>query len=159
MGGVKALKVRDDEAGMRVDRWFKQRFPGIGHSRVQKWLRTGQVRIDGGRAKAGARLQAGQQVRVPPLGSSPMEPVRHKPKISKADDRNLKARVLHRVDDVFVIDNPAGLAVQGGSGLRKHLDAMLDELRFGARECPRLVHRLDKDTSGVLVLARNGAAA
>ena len=67
MGGVKTLKVRDDEAGMRVDRWFRQRFPSIGHSRVQKWLRTGQVRIDGGRVKASARLQAGQQVRVPPL--------------------------------------------------------------------------------------------
>ena len=159
MGGVKTLKVRDDEAGMRVDRWFRQRFPSIGHSRVQKWLRTGQVRIDGGRVKASARLQAGQQVRVPPLGSLPTEPVRHKPKISKADDRNLKARVLHRDDDVLVIDKPAGLAVQGGSGLGKHLDAMLDALRFGARECPRLAHRLDKDTSGVLVLARNGAAA
>jgi 23S rRNA pseudouridine955/2504/2580 synthase len=159
MDGVKTLKVRDDEAGMRVDRWFRQRFSSIGHSRVQKWLRTGQVRIDGGRVKASARLQAGQQVRVPPLGSLPTEPVPHKTKISKADDRNLKARVLHRDDDVLVIDKPAGLAVQGGSGLGKHLDAMLDVLRFGARECPRLVHRLDKDTSGVLVLARNGAAA
>ena len=159
MGGVKTLKVRDDEAGMRVDRWFRQRFPSIGHSRVQKWLRTGQVRIDGGRVKTSARVQAGQQVRVPPLGSLPTEPVRHKPKISKADDRNLKARVLHRDDDVLVIDKPAGLVVQGGNGLGKHLDAMLDALRFSARECPRLVHRLDKGTSGVLVLARNGAAA
>lgn len=159
MSGVKTLKVRDDEAGMRVDRWFKQRFPGIGHARVQKWLRTGQIRVDGGRVKAGARLRAGQQVRVPPLGFPPPEPGRRKPRISKADDRDLKARVLHRDDDVLVIDKPPGLAVQGGSGLRKHLDALLEALRFGARERPRLVHRLDKDTSGVLVLARNGAAA
>ncbi|MAF96441.1 MAG: RNA pseudouridine synthase [Rhodospirillaceae bacterium] len=159
MGGVKTLKVRDDEAGMRVDRWFKRRFPGLGHARVQKWLRTGQVRVDGGRVKAGARLQAGQQVRVPPLGLPAPQPGRRKPRISKADDRDLKARVLHRDDDVLVIDKPPGLAVQGGSGLGKHLDALLEALRFGARERPRLAHRLDKDTSGVLVLARNGAAA
>lgn len=159
MGGVKTLTVSGDETGMRVDRWFKQRFPGIGHARVQKLLRTGQIRVDGGRIKAGARLQAGQKVRVPPLGPPAAKTEPPKPVISRADERDLKARVLHRDDDVIVIDKPHGLAVQGGSGLRRHLDAMLDALRFGARERPRLVHRLDKDTSGVLVLARNAAAA
>ncbi len=159
MTGVKALKINTDEAGMRVDRWFKQRFPEIGHGRLQKLLRTGQVRVDGGRVKAGMRLNAGQTVRIPPLGPSPPKPKPSRVVVSKADAKDLKARVLHRDKDVLVLNKPAGLAVQGGSGLRRNLDAMLDALRFGASERPRLVHRLDKDTSGVLVLARNAAAA
>ena len=145
---------------MRLDRWFKQRFPGIGHARLQKLVRTGQIRIDGARAKAGTRLAPGQKVRIPPLGPLPaVNPGRAKPAGSKADARDLKARVLHRDDEVIVLDKPAGLAVQGGSGIRRHIDAMLDALCFGAGDRPRLVHRLDKDTSGVLVVARNAAAA
>lgn len=145
---------------MRLDRWFKQRFPGIGHARLQKLVRTGQIRVDGARAKAGTRLEGGQKVRIPPLSPLPSaKSGRAKPVVSKADARDLKARVLHRDDEVIVIDKPAGLAVQGGSGTRRHIDAMLDALRFGADDRPRLVHRLDKDTSGVLVIARNAAAA
>lgn len=145
---------------MRLDRWFKQRFPGIGHARLQKLVRTGQIRVDGARAKAGTRLAPGQKVRIPPLGPLPAaKPARARPAVSKADARDLMARVLHRDDEVIVLDKPAGLAVQGGSGIRRHIDAMLDALRFGAADRPRLVHRLDKDTSGVLVIARNAAAA
>ncbi len=145
---------------MRLDRWFKQRFPGIGHARLQKLVRTGQIRVDGARAKAGTRLAPGQKVRIPPLGPLPAaKPGRAKPAVTKADARDLKARVLHRDDEVIVLDKPAGLAVQGGSGTRRHIDAMLDALRFGVGDRPRLVHRLDKDTSGVLVIARNAAAA
>ncbi|NQU60021.1 MAG: RluA family pseudouridine synthase [Rhodospirillales bacterium] len=159
MGGVKTLKVNSTESGMRVDRWFKQHFPGLGYSQLQKILRTGQVRVDGGRVKAAQRLEEGQEVRVPPLGPMSPEICRPKPVTSKADARDLKARVLHRDKDILVINKPPGLAVQGGSGIRKNLDAMLDSLCFDSPERPRLVHRLDKDTSGVLVLARNTASA
>ena len=159
MTGVKSLKIKNDEAGMRVDRWFKQRFPEVGHGRLQKLLRTGQVRVDGGRVKAGMRLNAGQMIRIPPLGSPLPKTKPSRLVISKADTKDLKARVLHRDKDILVLNKPAGLAVQGGTGHRRNLDAMLDALRFGASERPRLVHRLDKDTSGVLVLARNAAAA
>ena len=117
------------------------------------------MRVDGGRVKAGARLNAGQMVRIPPLGPLPPKPKPSRPVISKADAKDLKARVLYQDKDVLVLNKPAGLAVQGGSGLKRNLDAMLDALRLGASDRPRLVHRLDKDTSGVLVLARNAAAA
>ena len=159
MGSVQILTVKADEAGLRLDRWLKKRFPDVGHGRVQKWLRTGQVRLDGRRAKAGVRLAAGQQVRVPPLGAAPPRVGPPRPVYSDADIRDLKARILHRDDHVIVIDKPAGLAVQGGSGIRHHLDAMLAALRFDADQAPRLVHRLDRDTSGVLVLARTAEAA
>lgn len=161
MSGVQTVTVKPGEAGLRLDRWLKQRYPGIGHGRVQKWLRTGQVRVDGRRVKAGARLEAGQQVRIPPIAVQPPAaegPARPQPKVSKADAKDLRARILHKDDHVIVIDKPTGLAVQGGSGIGRNLDAMLDSLRFDGDK-PRLVHRLDKDTSGVLVLARTAAAA
>jgi 23S rRNA pseudouridine955/2504/2580 synthase len=159
MIGVQTLQVNSDEAGMRVDRWFKNRFPQLGHGRLQKLLRTGQVRVEGRRVKPGTRLDQGQKIRIPPMDSSPPKSEKAKPPISKIDAKDLKDRVLHRDEDVIVINKPSGLAVQGGSGLRRHLDAMLDALRFGAEDKPRLVHRLDKDTSGVLLLARNAAVA
>jgi len=160
MGGVQILTIKADEAGLRLDRWLRKRFPDVGHGRVQKWLRTGQVRLDGRRAKAGVRLTAGQKVRVPPVGDvAPGKPTPSKPAVSDADARDLKSRVLYRDDHVIVIDKPAGLAVQGGPGIRRHLDAMLSALRFDADQPPRLVHRLDRDTSGVLVLARTAEAA
>lgn len=161
MSRVQTLEVSHDEAGMRIDRWFKQRFPHIGHGRLQKLLRTGQVRVEGKRVKTGTRLEPGQKIRIPPMdpGSEPTGVKSSKHPISKADAKDLKERVLHRDDDIIALNKPPGLAVQGGSGLHRHLDAMLDALRFGAQEKPRLVHRLDKDTSGVLLLARNAAAA
>ena len=152
--------VSEDEADLRVDRWFKRHYPRVTHGQLEKWLRTGQVRIDGGRAKAADRLSPGQRVRVPPLagtlgaadGPAPTRPV------SAAEAEALVECVLYRDDAVLVIDKPAGLAVQGGTKTAQHLDGMLDALRFGG-ERPRLVHRLDKDTSGVLVLARTARAA
>lgn len=161
MSGVQTLLVTADEAGLRLDRWFKRRFPQLSHGRLEKWLRTGQVRVDGKRVKAGQRLEAGQTVRVPPLGEE-KAPSSDQPKamrISDTDRMELEGRVLHRDDLVLVLDKPAGLAVQGGTNTDKHLDGMLDLLRFGAAERPRLVHRLDRDTSGVLVLARTAKAA
>ena len=159
MSRVRTIQVAGDEAGMRVDRWFKHRYPDLGHGRVQKLLRTGQVRVEGRRVKSGTRLEEGQTIRIPPLGEPPVKTEKSKPAISKSDVRDLKARVLYKDKDIIAINKPPGLAVQGGSGLRRHLDGMTEALRFGAAEKPRLVHRLDKDTSGVLVLARSAAAA
>jgi len=160
MAGVETIAVAADEAGLRLDRWFRRHYPQVTHGRLEKWLRSGQIRLDGRRVKAGVRLESGQMIRVPPLGDEKRAVLRKRPSpaVPDAEARALEARVLHRDDHVLVIDKPPGLAVQGGSGTRRHLDAMLDALRFGG-ERPRLVHRLDKDTSGVLVLARTAAAA
>jgi len=162
MSGVQQITVSEDEADQRLDRWFKKRFPELSHGRLEKLLRTGQIRLDGKRAKASDRLEQGQVLRVPPMAPADAaprpEPRAPKP-VSERDAEALRAAVLFKDADVLVIDKPAGLAVQGGTGLDKNLDAMLDSLKFDAAERPRLVHRLDKDTSGVLVLARNAKAA
>ena len=161
MTTLSAVTVAPEEAELRLDRWFRRHYPGLGHGRLEKLLRTGQVRVDGKRAKSGTRLAAGQVVRVPPL--APPEPGTAPKRAAPAPDARdleaLRASVLFRDEAVIAIDKPAGLAVHGGSGQRRHLDAMLDGLRFDAAERPRLVHRLDKDTGGVLLLARNAAAA
>jgi 23S rRNA pseudouridine955/2504/2580 synthase len=159
MNGVQTLTVAAEDAEIRLDRWFKRHFPELGHGRLEKLLRTGQIRLDGRRAGAGDRVAAGQSVRVPPLPKAAPPPKPDKPAARPGDAKFLQGLVLHRDEDVIVIDKPAGLAVQGGTGTTRHLDGLLDALRFGAKERPRLVHRLDKDTSGVLVLARNAAAA
>jgi 23S rRNA pseudouridine955/2504/2580 synthase len=152
--------VAEDEAGMRLDRWFKRRYPHVAHAQLERMLRTGQVRVDGRRAKAGERLEAFQSIRVPPIARAPAAPARRPPlrPPSAREAEDLEARILHSDDQLLIIDKPPGLAVQGGSKTLRHLDGMLDALRFGG-ERPRLVHRLDKDTSGVLVLARTARAA
>ncbi|MBY0336219.1 MAG: RluA family pseudouridine synthase [Acetobacteraceae bacterium] len=152
------LTVPEAEADTRLDRWLKRRFPTLTQGALQKMLRTGQIRVDGKRAEASTRLAPGQAVRVPPMPSAPAPKPEPKP-VAEEDARDLVARVLHRDASVIVLDKPHGLPVQGGPGISKHLDGMLDALRFGAEERPRLVHRLDRDTSGVLVLARSAAAA
>ena len=155
-----SVVVAVDEEGLRLDRWFKRRWPGVAHGMLERLLRTGQVRVDGHRVKAGARLAAGQVVRVPPVVQSAPDvgavPAGHPLTADEIED--LRARVLYRDAQVIVFDKPAGLAVQGGSKTAVHLDGMLDALRFDG-ERPRLVHRLDKDTSGVLLLARSANAA
>jgi len=158
MTQVQTLTVAADEADLRLDRWFKRHFPALGHGRLEKLLRTGQVRVDGKRARANARLVGGQVVRVPPLVEETDAPRPPRP-VDERAAADLRALVLYRDDDLIAINKPPGLAVQGGVKTERHLDAMLDALRFGAAERPRLVHRLDKDTSGVLVLARHAAAA
>lgn len=163
MSGVQQFTITASDGDQRLDRWFKRKFPQLTHGRLEKLLRTGQVRIDGKRAKAADRLSAGQIVRVPPLGDAaestegqgPREP---KP-VSARDAEALRKTVLYKDAEVIVINKPAGLAVQGGTGLSTNIDAMLDALQFDAPERPRLVHRLDRDTSGCLVLARSQAAA
>ncbi len=156
--GVRSVTVAEDEGEQRLDRWFKRHFPSLTHGRLEKLLRTGQVRLDGRRVAAGARLVAGQVIRVPPQ-AQPGEPARRQPpKARPADAAFIRARVLYSDDWLVAIDKPPGLAVQGGTGIGRHVDAMLGALSDGG-ERPRLVHRLDKDTSGVLVLARTAAAA
>jgi 23S rRNA pseudouridine955/2504/2580 synthase len=157
MSRVQTIAVTADEADLRLDRWFKRRFPELGHGRLEKLLRTGQVRVEGRRARSNTRLEPGQQVRVPPLSETGAAPPGKRPPVAipEREARSLRAAILYRDDDVLAINKPAGLAVQGGTGLDRHLDAMLDALQFDAPERPRLVHRLDRDTSGVLLLARN----
>ncbi len=160
MSEIRIIAVAADEAEIRLDRWFRRHFPEVSHGRLEKLLRTGQIRLDGRRAAAGDRVAAGQGVRIPPLGEPPQPAAAPLPFVPRpGDEAMLRDAVLHRDDAVMVINKPAGLAVQGGTGTERHLDALLDALRFGASERPRLVHRLDKDTSGVLVLARSVAAA
>jgi 23S rRNA pseudouridine955/2504/2580 synthase len=154
-----AVTVLEADNALRLDRWFRRHYPALAHGRLERLLRTGQIRVDGKRAKAGDRIAAGQQIRVPPLSDiQPLEPT-PPPKISAKDAAMLESAILHRDDEVIVINKPSGLAVQGGTGSQRHLDGLLDALRFGYDERPRLVHRLDKDTSGVLVIARTAAAA
>jgi len=161
MTGVRHRTVAAGDADMRFDRWFHREFPHVGHGRLSKLLRTGQIRLDGKRCKAGDRLVAGQDVRLPPLPEpdGPEERPRAAWVPTQRDLDDLRRRVIHRDDEVLAIDKPAGLAVQGGTATDRHIDAMLDGLRFGAPERPRLVHRLDRDTSGVLLLARTAQAA
>ena len=162
MSDVQTLVVDDDDVDMRLDRWFRKRYPGLTHGKLEKLLRTGQVRVDGRRAKSNLRLAAGNQIRVPPLAAESASASRTKapqPQPREADLIEAQAWVIHRDENIIAINKPAGLAVQGGTGVTRHLDGLLDGLRFGAPERPRLVHRLDMDTSGVLVLARNVKSA
>ncbi len=160
MSGVQIRIVGDDEADLRLDRWFGIHFPQLGHGHLQKLLRKGQVRVDGRRAKAGLRLAAGAEVRVPPLGVRPADKPREKasPAIGKADAALMRSLVLYKDQDAIALNKPPGLAVQGGTGTHRHIDGMLEALRFDGKETPRLVHRLDRDTSGVLLLGRTRKA-
>jgi 23S rRNA pseudouridine955/2504/2580 synthase len=157
MTGVQNKTVAADEAGMRLDRWFRAHYPALGHGMLQKLLRKGQIRVDGGRAKANARLEAGQTVRVPPMPDETEKP--RVASLSSNDRKFVQDLILHKNSFILVLNKPAGLAVQGGSRTVRHLDALLDGLKFEAKERPRLVHRLDKDTSGVLLLGRTRKAA
>ena len=161
MVSLQALTVKEDDDGIRLDRWFKRHFPDIAHGQLEKLLRKGEVRVDGKRAKSNTRIEEGQEIRVPPVKID----VRPRPKkvsIDNVTDRDVEMLVqsiIHKDDHIIAINKPAGLAVQGGTGTSKHIDAMLNGLRFEMKERPKLIHRLDKDTSGVLLLARTANAA
>ena len=148
------VTVTTDEAEIRLDRWFRRHFPGLPQSAIQKLCRTGQVRVDGHRAEAAMRLAPGQAVRVPPLPPAPAAAPKPVPELDPGLAKDLQRLVLYRDDHMIALNKPHGLPVQGGPGITRHLDAWLDALRFGAPDRPRLVHRLDRDTSGVLLLAR-----
>ena len=154
---VQKISVTADEEGLRLDRWFRAKFPEVTQGRLEKLLRKGEVRVNGGRVRASLRLETGMLVRIPPL-RAPESATRPGP-VAQSDVMLLQERIIYRDDVLIAIDKPAGLAVQGGSGTPRHLDGMLDTLQFDAPDRPRLVHRLDRDTSGVLILARTRAAA
>lgn len=158
MSAVETRTVGPDEADLRLDRWFRRHYPELGYGRLQKLLRTGQVRVDGRRVRGDARLGPGQTVRVPPLLAPAGEAVAA-PGPDPAAADHLRRLILLEDDAVIVLNKPPGLAVQGGTGTTRHIDGMLAAISGGGGERPRLVHRLDRDTSGVLVVARTAAAA
>lgn len=158
---VETIEISERDGGQRLDRWFRHHFPDVSQGYLQKLLRTGQVRIDGKRVEAKERVEAGQKVRVPKVVRLPKKdnPALVAASTSKADRAAIEAMILFEDDDVLVLNKPFGLAVQGGTGTRHHIDGMLAGMadRFGDR--PRLVHRLDRDTSGILLVAKTRAAA
>ncbi|MCE8418362.1 RluA family pseudouridine synthase [Rhodovulum sulfidophilum] len=159
MSGVQTLTVARGDGDQRLDRWFRRLFPHVSQGRIEKLCRKGEIRVDGGRVKPATRLEEGQQVRVPPLPDPGEIEAAPKPKVSEADAEMIRSCVIFRDAHVIALNKPPGLPVQGGSGQARHVDGMGEALRFGYDENPRLVHRLDRDTSGVLILARTRAVA
>jgi 23S rRNA pseudouridine955/2504/2580 synthase len=154
---VQTFVVGEDEAGMRLDRWFKRRLPKLSLSHLNKIVRTGEVRVNGSRVKTSARLEAGQSVRVPPLDlPAPVAPAQS---VSQADKFALHDLILFEDRDLIVLTKPYGLAVQGGSGQTRHIDGMLASLPNERGDRPLLVHRLDRETSGVLLVAKTRKVA
>jgi 23S rRNA pseudouridine955/2504/2580 synthase len=156
---VQNVAVAADESGMRVDRFLEARFPGLSFSHIQRVIRKGEVRVDGKRTQPKNRLEAGQAVRIPPLRLDAPKP---RTAANEADEKTrafLQSITLFEDDDVLVLNKPMGLAVQGGSGTTRHIDGMLEMLRDGKGQRPRLVHRLDKDTAGSLLIAKTRFAA
>ena len=168
---VETITILPQEAELRLDRWFKIHFPEIGYTYLQKLLRSGQVRLNGKRAESNARVAVGDEVRVPRIArEKPKEGSVHALKAASTDvatqritnaDRDLiESMIIYEDEHVLVLNKPFGLAVQGGSGTKRHVDGMLTAMadRFGG-ERPRLVHRLDRDTTGVLMIAKHRQAA
>ncbi|HXX07937.1 MAG TPA: RluA family pseudouridine synthase [Pseudolabrys sp.] len=155
---VQTVNVTADESGMRVDRFFEARFPGLSFSHIQRIIRKGEVRVNGKRTEPKARLETGQAVRIPPLKLEQPKPREDAPQGQK-DRAYLRSITLYEDADVLVLNKPMGLAVQGGSGTTRHVDGMLGALRSADGQRPRLVHRLDKDTAGCLLVARTRFAA
>ncbi|MBQ8465430.1 MAG: RluA family pseudouridine synthase [Alphaproteobacteria bacterium] len=153
MSGVEIIKVKPEDDGMRLNRWFLKYYPALSLSRFQKLLRTKQIKVDNQRAEAGLKLSAGQEIRVPPLEKEKAEPLHIG--LSSKDTRFIQSLVIYKDENIIVLNKPSGLAVQGGTNTVHHIDALLDGLLFNKTEKPKLVHRIDKDTSGILVLARN----
>lgn len=156
MSGVRQQVVARDEDGMRLDRWFQTHFPQVTFGHLQKLLRSGQVRVDSGRVKTSTRLVSGQVVRVPPIDAAPE---RADGEVNSRDADFLRDLILYEDDEIYVFNKPHGLASQGGSGTKRHMDGLLKSLPNKKGEPPRLVHRLDRDTSGCLVVAKTKAAA
>ena len=154
MPGVEIKKVKAEDDGMRLNRWFMKYYPNLTLGRLQKLLRTKQIKVDGKRAETSLKLAAGSEVRVPPMDEQP-ETGANRSEISRRDAEFILSLVIYKDDNIIVLNKPSGLAVQGGTNTSRHVDGMLEALRFELNEKPKLVHRIDKDTSGLLVLARN----
>lgn len=149
--------VAPDDDGQRIDRWLKKNYPAVPFGQMQKLLRTGQVRIDGKRAKPDTRLEKGQDIRIPPQLAN--APVKTREESDAQDKAFIQSLVIYEDEDMVVINKPSGLAVQGGSNITRHVDGMLDGLTGANKVRPRLVHRIDRDTSGILVMARSAEVA
>ena len=159
-GEVRQLLVAEEDDGIRLDRWFRRNLPEVTFGQISRWARTGQLRLDGKRAAPGDRIEAGQTVRVPPQGEeapAARKQAPQRPALSEDEAEFVRALVIHADPAAFVLNKPPGLATQGGTKTKDHLDRLLDGLTDGAR--PKLVHRLDKDTSGALLVARTPRAA
>ncbi len=162
-GEVRQFTVALDDDGIRLDRWFKRHLPDASFNNVSRWARTGQLRVDGSRATPGDRIAAGQVIRVPPAepakAAAPARP--KKPRVQLSDEQIEFAQdmVIHKDASALVLNKPPGLATQGGTGTTEHVDGLLDALQFDLESRPKLVHRLDKDTSGALLVARTPRAA
>lgn len=160
--GIRQFTVEADDDGIRLDRWFKRHLPDASFNIVSRWARTGQLRVDGKRATPGDRLEAGQILRVPPAdaaAASSARPARKRRELTDDEMEFALSMVIHRDDAAIVLNKPAGLATQGGTKTENHVDGLLDALCFGLDNRPKLVHRLDKDTSGALLVARTSRAA
>ena len=152
-------QIAEDDDGIRLDRWFKRHYPQLTHGRLEKLLRKGEVRLDGKRAKAADHVAAGQTLRLPPQVIHDQSEPRVKTVQTVKTSFKLEDTILYMDKHLFVLNKPSGLATQGGSGLKEHVDGMLDQLAYEKTVRPKLVHRLDKDTSGVLLIARTAQAA
>ncbi len=160
MSGVQTLTVAAEEGEQRLDRWLRRRFPQLGQGMIEKMCRKGELRLDGGRVKASDRVRPGQVVRVPPLPEAPPPAAPLREEIADADAAMIRAAVLWQDAHVIALNKPPGLPSQGGSGLgSRHVDGLTGALTFGYKERPVLVHRLDRDTSGVMLLARTPRVA
>ncbi|SEW47344.1 ribosomal large subunit pseudouridine synthase C [Cognatiyoonia koreensis] len=162
MSGVQTRTIGPDDADQRLDRYLRRLFPHLTQGRIEKMCRKGELRVDGGRVKSNTRLDVGQTVRIPPLPSeADVEASRAllKHGVTKADAKLIQSCVIYKDDHIIAINKPAGLATQGGTNTTRHVDGLAEALMFDLEEKPRLVHRLDKDTSGVLLLARTRLAA
>ncbi|MBU3077970.1 RluA family pseudouridine synthase [Sphingomonas quercus] len=161
--GVRQFTIAADDDGIRLDRWFKRHMPDVSFNVVSRWARTGQLRVDGGRIAPGDRIAEGQVLRLPPPEAAPAEttprPKRDRKPLDPEQEAFARSLVIHRDAQAIVINKPPGLATQGGTKTDTHVDGLLDALRYDAEGRPKLVHRLDKDTSGVLLLARTARAA
>lgn len=160
MNSVQTVTVGPGDGDQRLDRWFRRHFPHVPQGRIEKMCRKGEVRVDGARVKPAHRLAVGQKVRIPPLpepDKTPRPTVRRT--ITPADALMIQASVIWRDDHIIALNKPPGLPTQGGSKQTRHVDGLSEALKFGRDEKPRLVHRLDKDTSGVLLLARSRSVA
>ena len=162
MSEPRTFTVSEDDDGIRLDRWFKRNMPEVSFNLVSRWARTGQVRVDGKRATPGVRLEVGQAIRLPPADAVPEQaerPTREREPLTEDEAAFVRELVIHRDAHALVLNKPPGLATQGGTRTHQHLDRLLDGLADQAGNRPKLVHRLDKDTSGVLLVARSARAA
>ena len=169
---IAPIKVSPTEDGIRLHRWFGRHYPGINQGELRKLCRTGQIRVNSLRCKGNEFLRDGDQIRVPPnaanarreegtrlrQGFGGQEGKRESgERFSLRDLEDLRRRIIHSDADIVVFNKPAGLATQGGTGIKKSLDKMAAALF--PFDTVLLVHRLDRDTSGVIVLAKNQMAA